>query len=39
MLVAYQDWRSKKAGQAAAERLAPARGKSNDNKAKVKVKA
>ncbi len=39
MLVAYQDWRSKKAGQATAERLAPARGRSNDNKAKMKVKA
>ena len=39
MLVAYQDWRGKKAGQAAAERLTASRGRSNDNKAKVKVKA
>ncbi len=39
MLVAYQDWRGKKASQATAERLTAARGKSNDNKAKVKVKA
>jgi preprotein translocase subunit SecF len=40
MLVAYQDWRGKKAGQATAERLAQTRGgKSSDNKAKVKVKA
>ena len=38
MLVAYQDWRSKRVGQAAVERLTPQRGKAND-KAKVKVKA
>ena len=38
MLVAYQDWRSKRAAQAAVERLTPQRGKAND-KAKVKVKA
>ncbi len=36
MLVAYQDWRSKRAGQAVAERMAPARGKGSE---KVKVKA
>jgi preprotein translocase subunit SecF len=38
MLVSYQDWRARKAGQQVAERMAPARGKAND-KAKVKVKA
>jgi preprotein translocase subunit SecF len=36
MLVAYQDWRSKKAGQAAMQRMSSSRGKAND---KVKVKA
>jgi hypothetical protein len=36
MLVAYQDWRAKRAGQAVAERMAPQRGKANE---KVKVKA
>jgi preprotein translocase subunit SecF len=36
MLVAYQDWRAKKSGQAAIARMTPTRGKSND---KVKVKA
>ncbi len=35
MLVAYQDWRAKKAGQAVVERMTP-RGKTSD---KVKVKA
>jgi preprotein translocase subunit SecF len=38
MLVSYQDWRARKAGQQVAERMAPSRGKAND-KAKVKVKA
>ncbi len=37
MLVSYQDWRARKAGQQVAERMAP-RGKAND-KAKIKVKA
>ncbi len=42
MLVAYQDWRAKRAGQAAIERMTPSRGKSNDrgktnNKLKVKA--
>ena len=36
MLVAYQDWRARRAGQAAAERMAPARGKASN---KVRVKA
>jgi preprotein translocase subunit SecF len=36
MLVAYQDWRAKKAGQAAVQRMSSSRGKAND---KVKVKA
>ena len=36
MLVAYQDWRSKRAGQAVAERMTPQRGKASE---KVKVKA
>ena len=36
MLVAYQDWRGKRAGQAMAEKMTPARGKANE---KVKVKA
>jgi preprotein translocase subunit SecF len=36
MLVAYQDWRAKKAGQAAVERLSASRGKTAN---KVKVKA
>jgi len=36
MLVAYQDWRAKRAGQAVAERMAPQRGKASE---KVKVKA
>jgi preprotein translocase subunit SecF len=36
MLVAYQDWRAKRTGQAVAEKIAPARGKANE---KVKVKA
>ena len=36
MLVAYQDWRARKAGQAAAERMASPRGKAQN---KVKVKA
>jgi preprotein translocase subunit SecF len=36
MLVAYQEWRAKRAGQAAAERMAPARGKASN---KVRVKA
>ena len=36
MLVAYQDWRAKKAGQAAIQRMSTPRGKTND---KVKVKA
>ncbi len=40
MLVAYQDWRARRAGQVAAERLTPARGKaSNKPNNKVKVKA
>lgn len=38
MLVSYQDWRARKAGQQVAERMASPRGKAND-KAKVKVKA
>jgi preprotein translocase subunit SecF len=38
MLVAYQDWRGKKAGQLAAERAATPRGKASE-KAKVRVKA
>jgi preprotein translocase subunit SecF len=38
MLVAYQDWRGRRAGQVAAEKLAPARGAASP-KAKVKVKA
>jgi preprotein translocase subunit SecF len=37
MLVAYQDWRARKAGQATAERLSPSRGKAANNKVKVKV--
>ena len=37
MLVAYQDWRASRAGQAAVSAWRPSRGKSND-KAKVKVK-
>ena len=36
MLVAYQDWRTKKQGQRVAERMTPTRGKANE---KVKVKA
>ncbi len=36
MLVAYQDWRAKRAGQAVAERMAPQRGKASE-KVKVKV--
>ena len=36
MLVAYQDWRAKRAGEAVARNLAPARDKARD---KVKVKA
>ncbi len=36
MLVAYQDWRAKRAGQLVAEKMAPARGKAGE---KVKVKA
>jgi preprotein translocase subunit SecF len=36
MLVAYQDWRTKKAGQAAVERMTPQRGKAQQ-KAKVKA--
>jgi preprotein translocase subunit SecF len=36
MLVAYQDWRAKKTGQAAAERLSASRSKTSS---KVKVKA
>ena len=36
MLVAYQDWRAKKSGQAAAERLSASRAKTST---KVKVKA
>ncbi len=36
MLVAYQDWRSRKAGQAVAERMSASRGKTSN---KVKVKA
>jgi preprotein translocase subunit SecF len=41
MLVAYQDWRAQKAGQAAAERMAPPTrsGKAGNNKANLKVKA
>ena len=38
MLVAYQDWRGKKTGQAVAEKSAAARSKTNE-KVKVKVKA
>ena len=38
MLVSYQDWRAKKAGQRTAERMAPSRGKTNDKTA-VKIKA
>ena len=38
MLVAYQDWRAKKSGRVAVEKVTPARGKASD-KAKVKVKA
>jgi len=38
MLVAYQDWRSSKAGALAVERAAPARGKGTE-KVKAKVKA
>jgi preprotein translocase subunit SecF len=36
MLVAYQDWRTKRAGQVAMQRMSSPRGKAND---KVKVKA
>jgi preprotein translocase subunit SecF len=36
MLVAYQEWRAKRAGQSAVQRLASARDKSRE---KVKVKA
>ncbi|MGA2902800.1 MAG: protein translocase subunit SecF [Candidatus Korobacteraceae bacterium] len=36
MLVAYQDWRARKAGQAVAERMSPSRNKAQN---KVKVKA
>jgi preprotein translocase subunit SecF len=36
MLVAYQDWRARKAGQAAVERMTSPRNKSQN---KVKVKA
>ena len=36
MLVAYQDWRAKRAGQVAIQRMSSPRGKAND---KVKVKA
>ncbi|MGB8886594.1 MAG: protein translocase subunit SecF [Candidatus Korobacteraceae bacterium] len=36
MLVAYQDWRSRRAGQVAVQRMSSPRGKTND---KVKVKA
>ncbi len=36
MLVAYQDWRAKRAGQATVQRMSSPRGKTND---KVKVKA
>jgi len=36
MLVAYQDWRAKRAGQVAMERMTPQRGKAGE---KVKVKA
>jgi preprotein translocase subunit SecF len=36
MLVAYQDWRAARAGQAAIQRMSSPRGKAND---KVKVKA
>ena len=38
MLVAYQDWRAKRAGQATVQRMSSPRGKTND-KVKVKVKA
>jgi preprotein translocase subunit SecF len=37
MLVAYQDWRAKRAGQAAAERLSAPRGKAANSKVKVKA--
>jgi len=36
MLVAYQDWRGKRAGEAVAAKMAPARGKANE-RAKVKA--
>ncbi len=36
MLVAYQDWRARRAGQAVAQKMTPARGKASE---KVKVKA
>jgi hypothetical protein len=36
MLVAYQDWRAKRAGQVAVQRMSSPRGKTNE---KVKVKA
>ena len=39
MLVAYQDWRGRKAGQAAAEKLAPATRGNAGPKVKAKVKA
>jgi preprotein translocase subunit SecF len=38
MLVAYQDWRSKRAGQIVAEKVAAQRGKATQN-VKAKVKA
>ncbi len=37
MLVAYQDWRSRKAGQAVAERLSAPRSNKPQNKVKVKA--
>jgi len=39
MLVAYQDWRGRRAGQIAAEKMAPAARGNAGPKAKVKVKA
>ena len=37
MLVSYQDWRAKKAGQATVERLTAQRSKATNNKVKVKA--
>jgi preprotein translocase subunit SecF len=39
MLVAYQDWRARRAGQIAAEKMTPAARGNANQKAKVKVKA